>query len=136
MLGWFKLWHRIHFCPSTPRLLFLQLCASLYWLQDTTSRSVFLDWMLHYRITKGLGLSHVLQNKVFFHLVFAFISHLVLPLHIHYPHSSGSKLIAIQWTILILSILMNLPYSAGKSGLGRKKITHKSQKDLPLFVIW
>src|ERR1700683_2895404 len=34
--------------------------------QDTTSRSVSLDWMPHYRITKGLGLSHVLQNKVLF----------------------------------------------------------------------
>src|ERR1700683_1575185 len=68
----------------TPRLLFLP-CKLV--LAADNKRA----WTepLYYRIKFSLH---------YLHLVFTFISHLVLPLCIHYPHSSGSKLIVIQWT--------------------------------------
>ena len=46
--------------------IYIIVCKFVPADRDTTSRSVSLDWMPHYRITKGLGLSHVLQNKVLF----------------------------------------------------------------------
>ena len=59
--------------------IFTIVCKFL--LADRDTRAVSLDWMPHYRITKGL--SHVLQNKGFF----ACILLNLLSFHVHFSPS-------------------------------------------------